>query len=705
MMKLFDMTTKFINRLRWRAYFYDIRDEEKEKDECTTPVNDRGYNIFPSRRSAPKCDRLTPFEDDLWRLVKSVRFRKNRSHYQNQLRRDLDEILKTKKVIVFADKTTNLYGLLPSTYRRLARDNVTKNYKIADEGTLDHINNDAQSIIVDYKIKGKIPKYELSDAFITLKDHKSDFPRVTKCRLINPSKTHIAKVSKSVLDNITTTIRKETGLVQWKNSREVVTWFNGIDNKERKCFISFDIVEFYPSIKRSLVMDALTFAKRYIAISDADVRIIMHSCQSILSYNGDIWQKKSESDLFDIPMGSFHGAEICDLIGLHLLSKLSHIFELQSYGLYRDDGLAVVDWSTPAKLDKLRKKAISTMLESGFKITIDVGITSIDFLDVNLDLANDTFRPFRKKNSTLSYVHKSSNHPQHIKAALPKMIENRLNSLSKNQSVFDDAKPDYERALKKSGYHQQLVYETTPAITVKKNRTRRKRCTFYNPPYCQSTKTNIGRLFLELIDKHFDKDSYYHQIFNRSTVKLSHCCMPNVKKIIQSHNKRILKLDTGSSGTERKCNCRRNTVCPLNGACLTANVVYEATVTTSRSTKRYIGSTGSDFKSRFNSHTYSFAHKGEKETELSKHIWSLKENNTPHEMTWSILKHIPGGSRIAKTCQTCNEEKKAIAMAPKRNLLNKRSELNSLCPHFKSRYFERIAEEKEKSKKMPKAPT
>ena len=31
---------------------------------------------------------------------------------------------------------------------------------------------------------------------------------------------------------------------------------------------------------------------------------------------------------------------------------------------------------------------------------------------------------------------------------------------------------------------------------------------------------------------------------------------------------------------ERKCNCRNKDLCPLDGACLTSNVIYEATVTT-----------------------------------------------------------------------------------------------------------------------------
>ena len=72
-------------------------------------------------------------------------------------------------------------------------------------------------------------------------------------------------------------------------------------------------------------------------------------------------------------MGSFHGAEVCDIVVLFLLDKLSDIFDKNAYGLYRDDGLVVIDWASPRELDSLRKKTIATMLEVGYKITIDVG--------------------------------------------------------------------------------------------------------------------------------------------------------------------------------------------------------------------------------------------------------------------------------------------------------------------------------------------
>ena len=44
--------------------------------------------------------------------------------------------------------------------------------------------------------------------------------------------------------------------------------------------------------------------------------------------------------LFDVTMGSFNGAEICELVGFYILHLLSSKFNKDQVGLYRDDSLA-----------------------------------------------------------------------------------------------------------------------------------------------------------------------------------------------------------------------------------------------------------------------------------------------------------------------------------------------------------------------------
>ena len=61
-----------------------------------------------------------------------------------------------------------------------------------------------------------------SESYITVKDHKEDFPHKISCSLINPSKSGIGKISKHILDKINQQMRSETEVNQWKNSYEVI---------------------------------------------------------------------------------------------------------------------------------------------------------------------------------------------------------------------------------------------------------------------------------------------------------------------------------------------------------------------------------------------------------------------------------------------------------------------------------------------------
>ena len=67
------------------------------------------------------------------------------------------------------------------------------------------------------------------------------------------------------------------------------------------------------------------------------------------------------------------------------------------------------------------------------------------------------------------------------------------------------------------------------------------------------------------------------------------------------------------------------------------SIVYRAEVTSDNNTKIYYGATEGEFKTRYNNHTKSFRHKKYcSETELSRHIWSLKDNNINYTLRWEI---------------------------------------------------------------------
>ena len=85
---------------------------------------------------------------------------------------------------------------------------LTNNNKIASNDCLEQINLKAAAIMKELSIKGKVKKASLR-AFITVKDHKKNFPNSLKCRLINAMKSEIGIISKNILDKITRNIRSE----------------------------------------------------------------------------------------------------------------------------------------------------------------------------------------------------------------------------------------------------------------------------------------------------------------------------------------------------------------------------------------------------------------------------------------------------------------------------------------------------------------
>ena len=106
------------------------------------------------------------------------------------------------------------------------------------------------------------------------KNHEPNFQNNPTVRLLNPAKNELGRISKTILDKINVNLRNSLHLHQWKNTQEVIDWFKGIGNKLCYKFTIFDIEDFYPSISKELLNDALTFAETIINLDDQDKKII-----------------------------------------------------------------------------------------------------------------------------------------------------------------------------------------------------------------------------------------------------------------------------------------------------------------------------------------------------------------------------------------------------------------------------------------------
>ena len=102
-------------------------------------------------------------------------------------------------------------------------------------------------------------------------------------------------------------------------------------------------------------------------------------------------------------------------------------------------------------------------------------------------------------------------------------------------------KPLYEETLSENNYKASLEFEK-PQYNTKRNRLRK--VIWFNPPFSQNVKTNIGKIFLKLVKQHFPKHHKLNKIFNKNTLKLSYCCMKNMSSIIKQHNVNILSAES-----------------------------------------------------------------------------------------------------------------------------------------------------------------
>ena len=156
------------------------------------------------------------------------------------------------------------------------------------------------------------------------------------------------------MENINKTVREKLHCNQWRNASNVIDWFQNITDKENCILIQFDIEEFYPSITKHIMLKVIEHANLYTSITQQELDIILHARKSLLFFQNIPWEKTINESLFDITMGSYDGAEICELMV---------------------DGLACLHKISGPASDKIRKDMIRTFRENvGLKITITTNL-------------------------------------------------------------------------------------------------------------------------------------------------------------------------------------------------------------------------------------------------------------------------------------------------------------------------------------------
>ncbi len=66
--------------------------------------------------------------------------------------------------------------------------------------------------------------------------------------------------------------------------------------------MQFDIIDFYPSITKNILIDSINYARKYVHIIKEQYEIILACRKTVIKNNESTWVK-SGLDNFDVPMG------------------------------------------------------------------------------------------------------------------------------------------------------------------------------------------------------------------------------------------------------------------------------------------------------------------------------------------------------------------------------------------------------------------
>ena len=140
------------------------------------------------------------------------------------------------------------------------------------------------------------------------------------------------------------------------------------------------------------------------------------------------------------------------------MSQLTHLDV--NVGLCINDGLATCRKS-PKQVEAIKKEMCKIFKHNSLQITIEANKNVVDSLDITSDLKTAIYKPYKKPNSNFTYIQKQSNHPPSMIKKLPKSINKRLSTNSKNAHILNEACPSYTDALKKNGYNTNLQFDRT----------------------------------------------------------------------------------------------------------------------------------------------------------------------------------------------------------------------------------------------------
>ena len=149
-------------------------------------------------------------------------------------------------------------------------------------------------------------------------------------------------------------------------------------------------MDFYPFISKELLTKSINYTKSITSIEEEVIKTVFHARKSLLFDKTSVWVKKGKPG-FDLTMGSYDRAEMCELVELYLLNLLTIEFGKKNIDFYREDDLSYFQNISGPDSERIKKKMCKIFKEGRLNITVACNSAITDFFDVTFDFKSSTY--------------------------------------------------------------------------------------------------------------------------------------------------------------------------------------------------------------------------------------------------------------------------------------------------------------------------
>ena len=109
-------------------------------------------------------------------MICDLETKTHNNEIQAKIKSDLLRIKQCDKILIKSDKTGNWYTIEVCDYQQQMRNLITKDYKLMNQSEVKNIDIEASYLAKQLDISDRIDCISKERAFMTVKDHKPDFP-------------------------------------------------------------------------------------------------------------------------------------------------------------------------------------------------------------------------------------------------------------------------------------------------------------------------------------------------------------------------------------------------------------------------------------------------------------------------------------------------------------------------------------------------